>query len=105
MGAVRGLFVVAGMVVVMNCPAPAVDHRHPADMVTAMVDRVFELAATWSSWDGAPIEIPRRGENATQFHPHTAVRRVADRMVDHLAELDVRLGGAGRSQMPGTGRL
>ncbi|MEV4046279.1 hypothetical protein [Streptomyces sp. NPDC049744] len=64
-------------------PAPA-----PADAVTGMVDHVLALAATWTRWDGTPAHVDGR-----VYTPHKAVRRVADHMVDHLAELEARLAG------------
>ena len=88
-------------------PGPAVDERHPADVVTDMVNYVLELAATWPGWDGNPIEALVEGEPPRLYTPHKAVRRVADHLVDHLAELEARLAGrpAGRpSRMPGTAR-
>jgi len=77
----------------MTDPGPEVDHRHPADVVTGMVDHVLELAATWPRWDGHPIEIPVEDEPPRIYTPHKAIRRVADHLVDHLAELEARLAG------------
>ena len=59
-----------------------------ADAVTGMVDHVLALAATWTHWDGTPAHVDGR-----VYTPHKAVRRVADHMVDHLAELEARLAG------------
>lgn len=67
---------------------PQTDDRHPADVVTAMVDRVLELAETWTAWDGEPRPIDDR-----VYTPHKAIRRVADHLVDHLAEIEARLAG------------
>jgi hypothetical protein len=67
---------------------PVTDDRHPAEVVTAMVDHVLALAATWARWDGTPIAADGRVHT-----PHKAIRRVADHMVDHLAELEARLAG------------
>lgn len=53
-----------------------------------MVDHVLALAATWLSWDGVPIPSEDR-----IYTPHKAVRRVADHMIDHLAEIEARLMG------------
>ena len=58
-----------------------------------MVDHVLELAATWPNWDGTPIEVPVEGEAPRSYTPHKAIRRVTDHMVDHLAELEARVGG------------
>jgi hypothetical protein len=67
---------------------PTTDDRHPAEVVTAMVDHVLALAATWTRWDGVP-----RARGDRTYTPHKAIRRVADHMVDHLAELEARLAG------------
>jgi hypothetical protein len=58
-----------------------------------MVDHVLELAATWPRWDGRPIEIPVEDEPPRMYTPHKAIRRVADHLIDHLAELEARLAG------------
>ncbi|MDF3148513.1 MULTISPECIES: hypothetical protein [unclassified Streptomyces] len=62
--------------------------RPPADAVTAMVDHVLTLAATWPNWDGRPAHVDDR-----VYTPHKAIRRVADHLIDHLAELEARLAG------------
>ena len=77
----------------MTDHGPEVDDRHPADVVTNMVDHVLHLAATWPLWDGRPAEVPVEGEPPRTYTPHKAVRRVADHLVDHLAELEARLAG------------
>jgi hypothetical protein len=77
----------------MSDPGPEVDDRHPADVVTGMVDHVLRMAATWPEWDGRPIEIPVEDEPPRTYTPHKAIRRVADHLVDHLAELAARLAG------------
>jgi hypothetical protein len=83
-----------GIIGAMTDPAPAVDDRHPADVVTDMVNHVLELAATWPQWDGRPLEVSVDGEEAPRVYtPHKAVRRVADHLLDHLAELEARVGG------------
>ncbi|MFF4269592.1 hypothetical protein [Streptomyces sp. NPDC001536] len=61
----------------------------PALAVTGMVDHVLALAATWTAWDGKLYEIDER-----VYTPHKAIRRVADHLVDHLAEMEARLAGA-----------
>jgi hypothetical protein len=68
--------------------APATDDREPALVVTAMIDRFLDLAATWTAWDGRPLPADDR-----IYTPHKAVRRLADHLVDHLAELEARLAG------------
>jgi len=77
----------------MTDPGPEVDDRHPADVVTGMVDHVLEVAATWPRWDGRPVEIAVEDEPPRIYTPHKAIRRVADHLVDHLAELEARLAG------------
>lgn len=72
---------------------PEVDDRHPADVVTQMVEHVLDVAATWPLWDGRPAEVPVEGEPPRIYAPHKAIRRVADHLVDHLAELEARLAG------------
>jgi len=59
-----------------------------AEAVVAMVDHVLDLAATWPAWDGKPAHVDDR-----VYTPHKAIRRVADHLVDHLAELEARLAG------------
>lgn len=60
----------------------------PDQAVTAMVDHVLVLAATWPNWDGTLARVDGR-----VYTPHKAIRRVADHLVDHLAELEARLVG------------
>ncbi|WP_053850212.1 hypothetical protein [Streptomyces sp. NRRL B-24085] len=60
----------------------------PAQAVTGMVEHVLGLAATWTAWDGEPARVDGR-----VYTPHKAIRRVADHLVDHLAELEARLAG------------
>jgi hypothetical protein len=67
---------------------PLTDERDPLDVVGAMVDHVLRLVDTWPRWDGRPAEIDGR-----LYSPHKAVRRVADHLVDHLAEIEARLAG------------
>lgn len=73
--------------------APAVDDRHPADVIEKMVDHVLGLAVTWLSWDGHPMEVTAEGGQPRTYTPHKALRRVADHLIDHLAELEARLAG------------
>jgi hypothetical protein len=77
----------------MTDPGPAVDGRAPAEVVTAMVDHVLDLAQSWPRWDGTPIEVPVEGEPSRIYTPHKAIRRVADHLLDHLAEIEARLAG------------
>ncbi|MFB6873982.1 hypothetical protein [Streptomyces sp. NPDC056323] len=67
---------------------PATDDRDPAQVLTTMVGHVLALAETWTDWDGRPVPAGDR-----LYTPHKAIRRVADHMVDHLAEMEARLAG------------
>jgi hypothetical protein len=67
---------------------PVTDDRHPAEVVTAMVDRVLALAGTWPAWDGVPLPADDR-----VYTPHKAIRRVTDHLIDHLAEIEARVAG------------
>jgi len=53
-----------------------------------MVDQVLKLAETWTVWNGVPRPVGDR-----VYTPHKAIRRVADHLVDHLAEIEARLAG------------
>jgi hypothetical protein len=68
--------------------APLTDDRDPADVVTGMIAQVLDLAQTWSGWDGKP-----RPADDRVYTPHKAIRRVADHLIDHLAEMEARLAG------------
>ncbi|MBO0517653.1 hypothetical protein J0695_38770 [Streptomyces beijiangensis] len=62
--------------------------RELAEGITHMVEHVLRLASTWTHWDGRPRPVDDR-----VYTPHKAIRRVADHLVDHLAELEARLAG------------
>lgn len=79
--------------------APETDDRDPAGIVADMVDHVLALAGTWTAWDGRPVPADDRVHT-----PHKAIRRVADHLVDHLAEMEARLVGRRRSRTTGTPR-
>ena len=68
---------------------PEVDGRDPADAVAQMVAHVLRLAEAWGAWDGRPIPADDR-----VYTPHKAIRRVADHMIDHLAQLEAHVAGA-----------
>jgi hypothetical protein len=67
---------------------PATDERDPAEVVAGMVAHVLDVAATWTAWDGNPVPSEDR-----IYTPHKAIRRTADHLLDHLAELEARLVG------------
>ena len=68
---------------------PEVDDRDPADAVAQTVAHVLQLAETWGAWDGHPLTIDDR-----IYTPHKAVRRTADHLLDHLAQLEAHVAGA-----------
>ncbi|GAA0408759.1 hypothetical protein GCM10009530_71460 [Microbispora corallina] len=72
----------------MSDEVPTTDDREPALVVVSMIDHVLGLAATWTSWDGRLMRVDER-----VYTPHKAIRRVADHLVDHLAEMEARLAG------------
>lgn len=67
---------------------PATDDRDPAHVVAGMVDHVLRVAATWTVCDGRPVPSEDR-----VYTPHKAIRRTADHLVDHLAEIEARIAG------------
>jgi hypothetical protein len=67
---------------------PDIDDRDVTQLVPAAIREILEVAETWLGWDGAPI---RREGNA--WTPHKALRRAADHLLDHLAEIQCRLAG------------
>jgi hypothetical protein len=78
----------AGKTTAAKDDRPHVDDRDPADAIGDMVSHVLELAETWVAWDRQPVSIDDR-----LYTPHKAIRRVADHMVDHLAQLETYLAG------------
>ena len=68
--------------------APKTTDHNPAGDMPAVIDRVLALAATWTHWDGRPIVADDR-----EHTPHKAVRRTADHLLDHLAEVETRMAG------------
>jgi hypothetical protein len=64
--------------------------ENPAAGIVRAVERVLDLAATWPAWDGVP-RLADDGER--HYTPNKAVRRTADHLVDHLAEIEAVLAG------------
>jgi hypothetical protein len=63
---------------------------NPGTVVVTAVEDCLELAASWLAWDGRP----RVSEDGDRIYtPHKAVRRIADHLVDHLAETEALLAG------------
>jgi NTP pyrophosphatase (non-canonical NTP hydrolase) len=67
---------------------PAADDRDPSTLIPAAVAEILEVAETWLGWDGGPIYC-----DGNAWTPHKALRRVADHLLDHLAEIECRLAG------------
>jgi len=72
----------------MSDVRPKIDDREPADAVAQMVEHVLALAETWSAWDHRP-----RASGPRVYTPHKAIRRTADHMIDHLAQLEAHVAG------------
>ncbi|MFF2141226.1 hypothetical protein [Kitasatospora sp. NPDC058190] len=70
-------------------PSQDVDQAELAALIPETMDHVLGLAATWTTWDGRPIV----NADGRTYTPHKVVRRVADHLLDHLAELEARLAG------------
>lgn len=64
---------------------------NPAAAVELAVEHTLELAQTWLAWDGRPRVSEGGGERI--YTPHKVIRRVADHIVDHLAEVEALLAG------------
>jgi hypothetical protein len=60
----------------------------PAQFVVDAVDQTLALARTWLAWDGRP-RISEDGDRV--YTPHKAIRRMADHLIDHLAEVEALL--------------
>ena len=66
------------------------DETDPGEIIERATERVLALARTWLAWDGRPY-LADDGERV--YTPHKAVRRYADHLVDHLAEMEALLAG------------
>jgi hypothetical protein len=67
---------------------PEVDDRDLASIVPAAVAEVLDVAETWLGWNGDAVHA-----EGNAWTPHKALRRVADHLLDHLAEIECRLAG------------
>lgn len=62
----------------------------PGLLVERATEEVLSLARTWLAWDGRP----RLAEDGARVYtPHKVVRRYADHLVDHLAQVEALLAG------------
>ena len=64
--------------------------QNPAQLVVDGVARTLELASTWLGWDGVP-RIAEDGERI--YTPNKAIRRYADHLLDHLAQIEAIVAG------------
>lgn len=62
----------------------------PGGAVEGAVRSSLALVDTWIHWDGRPF-VSEDGDRI--YTPHKAVRRIADHLVDHLAETEALLAG------------
>jgi hypothetical protein len=67
------------------------DPGHPGVAVEEAVRRCLALVDTWIHWDGRP-RVSEDGDRV--YTPVKAVRRIADHLLDHLAEVEAVLGDA-----------
>ena len=73
--------------------------ENPGAVVEEAVRRSLDLMDTWIHWDGRP----RVSEDGDRIYtPHKAVRRIADHLVDHLAEARRSSPASRPSRMRGT---
>ncbi|HEX2050133.1 MAG TPA: hypothetical protein VHJ34_05790 [Actinomycetota bacterium] len=59
-------------------------------LVVRGVERTLELAATWLHWDGRP-RVSEGGDRI--YTPNKVIRRYADHLVDHLAQIEALAAG------------
>ncbi len=64
--------------------------ENPGDAVEEAVRRSLALVDTWIHWDGHPC-VSEDGDRV--YTPVKAVRRIADHLIDHLAEVEAVLAG------------
>jgi len=67
------------------------DLANPGTAVEEAVGRSLVLVDTWLHWDGRPL-VSEDGDRV--YTPHKAVRRIADHLIDHLAEVEAMLASA-----------
>jgi hypothetical protein len=75
---------------VIDVEALEQEDTNPGAAVEKAVAESLRLVATWIGWDGSP-RISEDGDRV--YTPHKAVRRIADHLIDHLAEVEALLAG------------
>jgi hypothetical protein len=74
----------------MTAAGQTIAAGNPGEQVVAAVDRILALARTWLAWDGRP----RLAEDGVRLYtPNKAIRRHADHLLDHLAQIEALLAG------------
>ena len=63
---------------------------NPGELVVTAIETVLRLARTWLAWDGRP-RLADDGQRV--YTPNKAIRRHADHLIDHLAEIEALLAG------------
>jgi hypothetical protein len=74
---------------------PSIERTDPAEQILEAVESCLRLAATWVHWDGNPKQTEEG-----PWTPHKAIRRIADHLIDHLAQSEALL--AGEAGLPDT---
>lgn len=75
----------------MTTTDSATAEANPAELVARGVERTLQLARSWLAWDGRPVSSE---DGSRVYTPNKALRRHADHLVDHLAEIEALLAGA-----------
>ena len=68
----------------------AASTANPAQGIADAIERTLSLAGTWMAWDGKPVPT-EDGERV--YTPNKVLRRQADHLIDHLAEIEALLAG------------
>jgi hypothetical protein len=63
---------------------------NPARGIADSIEQTLALASTWTAWDGKPVPT-EDGERV--YTPNKVLRRQADHLIDHLAEVEALLAG------------
>lgn len=66
------------------------EQTNPGAAVEAAVEQCLDLAQTWLAWDGRPYVTE---DNERIYTPNKAIRRIADHITDHLAQVEALLAG------------
>ena len=68
----------------------AVATANPAQGIADAIEQTLALASTWTAWDG---ELVPTEDGERVYTPNKVLRRQADHMIDHLAEVEALLAG------------